>query len=79
MSSLIRKPLNDALILATQRHEGGADVESLHGSLSTDIDPLNPDFGGKRRTPEVETQCASGSRVHTVCGLQQDATQADVE
>jgi hypothetical protein len=79
LSSLIRKPLNDALIFATQRHKCGADVESLDRSLSTDVNPLNPDLGGKRRPSEVETQSAPGPGIHTVGGFKEDTSQADVE
>lgn len=70
MSSLIRKPLDNALILAAECDESGTDVEPLHGSLSTDVNSLHPDFGRKRRAPEIETQCASGPGIHTVCGFQ---------
>jgi hypothetical protein len=79
LSSLIRKPLNDALIFATQRHECGADIESLDRSLPTDVNPLNPDLGGKRRPAEVETQSASGPGIHTVCSFEEHAAETDVE
>ena len=45
MSSLIRKPLDYALIVATQCHECGTDVESLDRSITTDVNPLDPDLG----------------------------------
>ena len=72
LASLIRKPFDDALILAAQRHERRADVESLHAAVacgaSTRSTLTSAENGTppklKRNVPRVpaSTGCEDSSR-----------------
>ena len=79
-ASLIRKALDDALVIAAKRDECRADRIFLCAVAGRrPVDALDTHIGRKRHAAKVETQGAPRAELHRVRRLEQHAPKADVE
>jgi hypothetical protein len=78
MASLIRKTLNDLLVVPTERDECRTD-EMVTAAIRSRLTTLHPDLSREWRARKIESERSRRSHINRLCGFEQHAAQADVE